>query len=79
MHKRFRHIIMLIILLSGVLQALAQPFAMPDKVCVGTVRRYWVTDGLPGSVFTWKINGATQTSTVDFIDLNWSVAGVFNL
>jgi gliding motility-associated-like protein len=79
MHKRFRHIIMLVILLSGAIQALAQPFSMPDKVCVGTVRRYWVTDGLPGSVFTWKINGATQTSTVDFIDLNWSVAGVFNL
>jgi len=79
MYKRVRHIIMLFILLSGVLQALAQPYAMPDNVCVGTVRRYWVTPSLPNSFFTWKINGATQTSTVEFIDLNWSAAGVFNL
>ena len=78
MFKRFRHISLLIILVSGALQALGQ-IAMPDKVCVDTDRRYWVTNGLPGSVFTWKINGAIQSSTVESIDITWSNVGVFNL
>ena len=78
MNKRLRHIIFLIILVSGAIQALGQ-IAMPDKVCVETDRKYWVENVLPGSFFTWQINGVTQTSTTDFINIYWSVAGTYTL
>jgi len=78
MFKRFRHILMLVILLSGALQALAQKIAMPDIVCVGATRHYFV-EGMAGSTYTWKIDGVEQTSTADNIDITWSSAGTFTL
>ena len=78
MITRFRHIVMLLILLSCASQALAQKIAMPDKVCVGTARQYWV-EGMAGSVYTWKVDGTTQTATTDFIDINWTAAGTYTL
>lgn len=77
MFKRVRYIIMLVLLLSGTTQTLAQ-LAMPDQVCTGTTRRYWVT-GTPGSTFTWKINGVMQSSTTDNLEVNWSATGIFKV
>jgi len=51
---------------------------IPEKVCAGTYRHYWV-DGLAGSTYTWKINGVFQNSTTNQIDITWSGYGVFNL
>ena len=77
MLKLFRYIVLLILLLSGALEALAQ-IAMPEKVCVGTEGRYWVV-GTAGSTYTWKLNGVMQNSTLNEINLNWLSTGVFTL
>jgi len=77
MLKRVRHILLLIILISGAMQTLAQ-IAMPDKVCIGANKRYWVL-GLPGSVYTWKIDGVVQSQSTDFIEITWTAAGTFKL
>lgn len=68
---------MLVILLSGALQALAQ-IAMPDTVCVGATRHYWVT-GMAGSTFTWKVDGVEQASAADNIDITWLNTGTYTL
>jgi len=68
---------MLVLLLSGASQALAQ-IAMPDNVCIGTNRHYWV-NGTTGSTYTWKRDGVIQTSTADNIDITWSNTGTFTL
>ena len=68
---------MLVILLSGALQALAQ-IAMPDTVCVGATRHYFV-EGMIGSTYTWKIDGVEQTSTDDNIDITWLNTGIYTL
>ncbi|MDP2334874.1 MAG: hypothetical protein Q8N05_00190, partial [Bacteroidota bacterium] len=77
MYKRFRQIILLVLLLSVTFPVLAQ-LTMPDQVCVGTTRGYWV-DGLPGSTFTWKIDGVMQGSMINNIDINWSKEGTFKV
>jgi len=77
MLKRFRHILILVFLLSGALKALAQ-IAMPDTICVGTIRHYWV-NGTAGSIYTWKIDGVTQSSAADNIDITWPNTGTFTL
>ena len=69
--------LMLIILFSSAIQALAQ-IPLPQRVCIGTVQHYWV-DGLEGSVFTWKVNGEVQASTIHEIDLTWSLVGLYLL
>ena len=77
MFKRIRYIILLVLLLSGATQVLAQ-LAMPEKVCIGTVGHYWVV-GTPGSTYTWKLDGVVQSSTLNEIDISWPDAGVFTL
>ena len=43
---------------------------MPDVVCAGAVKHYWV-DPNPGSAYTWKINGVVQPSTTNEIIITW--------
>lgn len=80
MLKRFRHMIMLAIVLFSFLKAGAQ-MAMPDYVCVGATKHYHVNPNpVPGSTYTWKIDGVTQdASTTNEIDIKWSAAGTFTL
>lgn len=77
MITRFRHIILIMFMALQAIHSIAQ-IAMPDKVCVGTDRRYYV-EGMVGSVYTWKINGATQTPTTDFMDVIWKISGTYTL
>lgn len=77
MIKKVRYILMLVILFSSAIGAQAQ-IPMPEKVCIGAVRHYWV-DGMAGSSYTWKINGVFQSSTINQIDITWSTTGKFNL
>ena len=77
MIKRVRYTVMLILLLSSAIQALAQ-IPLPEKVCIGTVRHYWVV-GMAGSTYTWKINGVVQSSITNEIDITWTSIGAFNL
>lgn len=77
MLRNYWHRILFILFLSGNDQLPAQT-AMPDRVCVGVTRRYWVV-GSPGSVYTWKINGLVQSSTSDFLDVSWTSSGSYHL
>ncbi len=78
MFKRVSHIIVLIMLLLGGRQAVAQ-IAMPDSVCAGTNRIYKVNDAAVPSTYTWKINGITQNSTTNQVSITWNNAGTFLL
>src|ERR1035437_9986390 len=77
MVKGFRYMIILVLLFSSVLQALAQ-MPLPEKVCIGTTRTYWV-DGFKSSIYTWKINGIMQSSSAGSMGVTWNTIGVFNL
>ena len=44
--------------------------AMPDVVCVGATKHYWVNP-TSGSTYTWKVNGVTQTSSANEIFILW--------
>ena len=63
-------------LLFGVLETSAQ-IAMPDTVCVGTIRTYSVNDPTVPSTYTWQIDGVTQTITTNAITITWNTAGQF--
>jgi gliding motility-associated-like protein len=52
---------------------------MPDSVCVGATKRYYVNDATVPSTYVWKINGITQTATTYEIFITWNTAGVFTL
>lgn len=52
--------------------------SVPDRVCVGTERSYWV-EGLPGSVFTWTLDGETQTVTTESVTIQWTELGTHTL
>ena len=55
--------------------------AMPDSVCSYAVKHYYVdANPIPGSVYTWKIDGVTQTSSItNEIDITWNTAGIYML
>jgi gliding motility-associated-like protein len=78
MHKRIQHIIVLLLLLSGSKQGIAQ-IAMPDTVCAGTTKTYKVNDATVPSTYTWRINGVLQSSTKNDITITWNTPGVFEL
>jgi gliding motility-associated-like protein len=52
--------------------------AMPDNVCIGTVKHYYV-DPVLGSTYTWRINGVLQGSTANAIDITWNTIGTYSL
>ena len=68
---------MLFMALAGTLGASGQ-IAMPDSVCVGATKNYWVVD-TPGSTYTWTINGAVQTETSSLISVNWTIPGNYTI
>ncbi len=78
MKKRVQHIIVLMVMLLGIRQTFAQ-IAMPDTVCVGTNRIYKVNAATTPSTYTWKIDGITQSSTSNEINITWNIAGTFLL
>jgi hypothetical protein len=55
--------------------------AMPDNVCIGAVKHYYVdTNPIPGSTYTWRINGLVQAaSTTNAIDITWNTTGIHTL
>jgi len=73
--KRLTHIpiIMIVIaVIAGAHRAAAQ--MIPDTVCVGQTKRYWVTPNpVPGSTYTWRINGVAQASTTNEIFVTWDL------
>jgi gliding motility-associated-like protein len=78
MFKKVQHIMVLVMLLFGIAPAFAQ-IAMPDTVCVGTSRLYKVNDPAVPSTYTWKIDGAVQSTTINQINITWNTPGVFLL
>lgn len=80
MLKKFRYIFLSSIVLFSGFSTTAQ-LAMPDKVCIGAVKHYYVdTNPLPGSTYTWKINKVTQVSfSTNEIDITWNTTGTYLL
>jgi hypothetical protein len=76
--KRLQHIIVLLMLLGSFKNGIAQ-IAMPDTVCIGVSRTYQVNDAVTPSTYTWRIDGVTQTSTANKINITWNSTGVFVL
>lgn len=52
--------------------------AMPDYVCTGATKSYWVDDS-PGSVYTWTLDGVTQPTTANLLSITWTVPGTHTL
>jgi gliding motility-associated-like protein len=65
-------------LLLSITKASAQT-AMPDTVCIGTVRQYKVNDATVPSTYVWMINGVTQSSNKNTFSVTWNNAGTFTV
>jgi hypothetical protein len=80
MLSRFRYILLSGIVLIISLRAVGQ-LAMPDNVCIGAAKHYFVDPNpVPGSTYTWRINGVTQvSSTTNEIDITWNTTGTYLL
>ena len=75
-YKGFRPVLILIILLSGAIQALGQIDTLDSKVCIGTTYKYRV-EGSPGSIYIWKVNGIQQKTPNDYLEYTWTRTGFF--
>jgi gliding motility-associated-like protein len=55
--------------------------AMPDNVCIGATKHYYVDPNpIPGSTYTWRIDGVIQlSSTINEIDITWNTLGTYIL
>jgi gliding motility-associated-like protein/uncharacterized repeat protein (TIGR01451 family) len=76
----FRYILLFSIALFSSFRVAAQ-VAMPDNVSAGTVKHYYVDPNpVPGSSYTWKINGVIQVSSAtNEIDITWITSGTYLL
>ena len=80
MFKPLQYLFMLVMLLLCAFKAGAQ-LAMPDYVCIGATKYYNVDPNpVPGSTYTWKIDGVTQaSSTTNAIYVTWNATGIYLL
>src|SRR5690606_20631341 len=77
MPRHIPYIILSALLLFCTLQGVGQA-SMPDYVCVGTTKTYQVNPtNPPGSTYTWKIDGVTQSSTTNQLTVTWNTVGIF--
>ena len=72
---KFRYILMIWLALFSTHWVAAQ-LAMPDHVCVGAEKHYWV-DNTPGSSYQWKIDGVIQPTTTNELIVTWNGTGTF--
>jgi len=78
MLNRFRYILLSGILLCISLRSMSQ-LAMPDNVCIGAVKHYYV-DPNPGSTYIWRVNEIIKTGeNSNEIDITWTTSGTFTL
>jgi len=69
MLNRLQYILLTALALFSVLRGAAQS-VLPDYVCIGTVKHYWV-DNNPSSTYIWKIGEDVQVSTANEIFITW--------
>ena len=73
MKKLLKHIILFQALIAFI-HANAQ-VSMPDTVCMGITRLYHVNDATTKSTYTWTVDNVIQSSTSNFISVNWTTTG----
>src|SRR4051794_12224126 len=73
--KRIRLYVLVIVLLIRQ-QAWSQA-AMPDTVCVDATRLYQVQLTDPHNTFTWKVDGVTQASSTNTLNMTWTAPGKY--
>ena len=88
MLSRKRYILMMALVLFSALRVVGQ-FAdgLPDNVCVGKTKKYWVTDSLnnPNYTYKWEIKDignniiATQESTICMFTYQWNIPGDYEV
>ncbi len=78
MLSRFTYILMYCTILFSTFTAAAQTI-LPDSTCNNLTKHYFVTPNpIPGSSYTWKIDGILQTtSTTNQIDITWTSTGTY--
>ena len=65
-------LLMMLVILFTAFRAAGQ--MIPDTVCMGDTKHYWVTPNPdPGSTYTWKVNGVSQASTTNEIFITWDL------
>lgn len=71
-----QYILVIACLLASSFQVLAQ-FAMPDSVCLGETKHYWVdSTATTGSIYKWSIDGVVkQNNHVDLFHPVWNSLG----
>jgi hypothetical protein len=54
---------------------------LPDNVCAGQVREYWVDPNpVPGSSYTWLIDGVVQPGfSANRFSHKWNIPGAYTL
>ncbi|GAP45267.1 protein containing SprB repeat, partial [Lentimicrobium saccharophilum] len=77
MFKVLKHILLIVTVLAGAFHASGQ-IAMPDQVCVGATKNYWV-DETPGSTYNWAIDGNVQPVTGHLLTVTWDTPGNYTI
>ncbi|MFA5815589.1 MAG: T9SS type A sorting domain-containing protein [Bacteroidales bacterium] len=74
------YLLLLALVLFSAFRAAAQ-LPIPDKVCVGASKSYWVdSTANPGSTYTWAIDGTVvQSGTTCVFAHTWNFEGTFEL
>jgi gliding motility-associated-like protein len=78
MPDRYRYRLIIIMLICFTITAAGQ-MTMPDNVCIGETRHYFVYP-TPGSTYIWRVNGVVQADFTSYeFERTWSVADTFLL
>lgn len=77
MFKKTTCILILFAALLSAVKSMAQS-ALPDVVCVGSTKNYFVT-ATPGSSYVWKVDGVPEPSTTNSVNIKWITPGVKTL
>jgi hypothetical protein len=80
MFRRLRYLLIATLTLFSSIPIVAQ-IVMPDNVCVGEKKDYWVDSIVgSGSIYTWKIeNAIQQNGIVDLFSITWDTPGNYLL
>ena len=78
MYNRDRYRLLIAMLLCITINAAGQ-MTMPDNVCTGETRHYFVYP-TPGSTYIWRVNGIIQADFTSYeFERTWSVTNTFLL
>jgi hypothetical protein len=79
MPPRSRYTLLICVVLFSAFNSIAQ-FAMPDSVCIGDLKHYYVDSNVvSGSTYAWEIDGVIQIGSTHEIYITWQSIGTYML